>query len=333
MEAVLNCMVDEKIGPDGLNAELGRAAREIMGARGGCALRSPALALSYIFDALELTKGDGVILSALAPGYQFSAAERCGYKALVADVSEDTGLMRTECAAQLVREGGRAVILHETMGILPDIEPFLALGVPVVEDISHSAFAKYPAEEGAPAAVAGSRGPFAVFGLEERDIVTGGGGALLISFGKKEWTVMKNRLQSAASTDMLPDMNSALALAGMRAFQKNEQSRRELFTLYSRAIASGRNRTFSRAEGGGSTVYSFPLILSSGAKEALSYAKRHNVEARFAYEESVIALHPEAASECACAASLLLRCVLFPLYPRLGQKDIEQVVKVLSSLP
>ena len=102
------------------------------------------------------------------------------------------------------------------MGVLPDIGAFLSLGVPVIEDISQSAFARYPAEpsesEGAKSAVqeqsgteeaktgeplgkcAGMYGVYTIFGMEDRDIVTAGGGAVLMAPGRREWIVLKKRL-------------------------------------------------------------------------------------------------------------------------------------------
>jgi perosamine synthetase len=33
------------------------------------------------------------------------------------------------------------------------------------------------------------------------------------------------------------------------------------------------------------------------------------------------------------ARSLVLRCLLFPLYPMLGKRDVEAVCRVLSTMP
>ena len=221
----------------------------------------------------------------------------------------------------------------------------MELGIPIIEDISQSVFATYPAEEQAEkkegeeqkAAVgkkAGMYGLYAILGMEDRDIVTSGGGALLIAPNRREWTVLKHIADEAPFTDILPDMNAALALVELKEFSRNEKTRRELFALFSRAVMSGRHKTFVRAAEDGSTIYSFPLVLNSGFKDVKSYAQKKNIEIRQAFENSVIALRQEElSSECICANSLLLRCALFPLYPRLGQKDAAQIVKVLSSLP
>lgn len=355
MEAVLTCMVDEKIGPGDMNVKLIQTAKELIGFDGAVALRSPAIAFEYIFKALDFPKDGAVIFSALAPAYQVLTVEKLGYKTLFADVAEETGLVTVESVQNCIKEGGRLLILAETMGVLPDIKAFLELGIPVVEDISQSALSSYPAEETDEAKKkaeqtqkpsddqkseeevlgkrAGMYGVYAILGMEEKDIVTAGGGALLIAPCRKEWTVLKHIAEEAPFTDAMTDMNAALAYVELKEFARNEKTRQELFALYSRATMSGKHKTFTRADGRGSTIYSFPLVLNSGFKDAKAYAQKKNIEIRQAFEDSIIAMRQEEiAKKCICANSLLLRCAVFPLYPRLGQKDAAQIVKVLSTL-
>ena len=139
MEAVLTCMVDEKIGPGDMNVKLIQTAKELIGFDGAVAFRSPAIALEYIFKALDFSKDGAVIFSALAPAYQVLTVEKLGYKTLFADVSEETGLVTVESVQNCIKEGGRLLILAESMGVLPNIKAYLELGIPVVEDISQSA--------------------------------------------------------------------------------------------------------------------------------------------------------------------------------------------------
>ena len=151
---------------------------------------------------------------------------------------------------------------------------------------------------------------------------------------RRDWIPLKALTDAAPSTDLMPDMNASLAWVELKEYARNEAVRKELFALYSRAIMSGRHKTYVRAEGDASTVYSFPLVLNTGFKDVKAYAQKKGIEVRQAYENSVIAMRQEElAPSCICANSLLLRCALFPLYPRLGQKDAERIVKVLQSLP
>ena len=357
MEAVLTCMVEEKIGPGGeLNERLIQTIKELIGCDGAVALRSPAIALQYALTALALPPESGIMLSALAPAWQILTVEKLGYKPIVLDVIEETGQVTPQIVEEGIKNGGRLLVLTETMGILPEIKAYLSLNVPVVEDISQSAMAYYPLEEAdataakpapAPAATpdgqppaapkgkrAGMYGAYTIFGMEDHDIVTAGGGAVLMAPARREWIVLKHLVDEAPSTDLLPDMNSSLAYIELKEFTRNEQVRRELYTLYTRAIMSGRHKTFVRANDDGSTIYSFPLVLNSGFKDVKQYAQRKDIEVRPAFENAIIALRQESlAGQCICANSLLLRTALFPLYPRLGQKDAARIVKVLATLP
>jgi len=360
MEAVLTCMVNEQLGAGEMGIKLVQAIKEITGCDGAVPLRSPAIALDYALRALDLPKDAKIMLSALAPAWQIQVTESLGYTPLVLDVREEDGLVAPETVEQGIKDGGRLLVLHENMGILPDIQAYLAFGLPVIEDISQSAFAAYPEEvsaestkaevpakkaEGSETAEAsqeseptgkraGMYGTFAIFGMEDRDVVTAGGGALLLAPNRREWIVLKKIAEEGPSTDSLPDMNAALAFVEVKEFKRNEKMRRELYTLYTRAIMSGKHKTFVRAADFGSTIYSFPLVLNTGFKDVKAYAQKKGIEIRQAYENSIIALRQESlASTCMCANSLLLRCALFPLYPRLGQKDAARIVRILSTLP
>lgn len=347
MEAVLTCMVDEHLGPGETALRLIQTVKEIIGCDGALALRSPSLALEYALRALELPKESGIMVSALAPVWQILTIEKLGYKPVVLDVSEEDGLVSVSAVEEGIKNGGRLLILTESMGVLPDIQSFISLGLPIIEDISQSALSYYPAEkvegeqkensdssEEQLGKQAGMYGVYSILGMEDKDIITAGGGAVLFAPGRREWTVLKKYADEAPSTDLMPDMNAALAFVELKEFNRNEAVRKELFALYSRAVMSGRHKTYVRASDSGSTIYSFPLVLNSGFKDVKAYAQKKGIEVRQAYENSIIALRQsELASSCICANSLLLRCAMFPLYPRLGQKDAGKIVKVLSTLP
>ena len=79
MDAVLTCMVDEKIGPGELNARLIQTVKEFTKCDGAVALRSPAIALKYALQALDFEKGGKIMISALAPAWQYQTVESLGY--------------------------------------------------------------------------------------------------------------------------------------------------------------------------------------------------------------------------------------------------------------
>lgn len=334
MDAVLTCMVDEKIGPGELNSRVIQAVKEFIKCDGAVALRSPALALKYALLALDLPAASKIMISALAPLWQYKSIVSMGFEPLVLDVEEVNGLVSVDSVKKGIEQGGKLLLLHETEGILPDFDGIMQLGVPVIEDISQSAGSSVASSENPEERkTAGTFGVFTILGLEERDVITSGGGAILIAPGRREWIVLKKFVDEAPVIDLLPDINSALAWVQIKEFARNEKTRKELFGMYQHACMIGRHKMYAREMEDGSTMCSFPLILNSSYKDVKQYASKKEIEIQLAYENSVIAGVEELADSCIHAKSLYLRCVHIPLYPRLTHAESAKIVKVLSSLP
>jgi hypothetical protein len=79
--------------------------------------------------------------------------------------------------------------------------------------------------------------------------------------------------------------------------------------------------------------FSFPLILETGMKDVKAYAKRKDIGVESAFENTPAALGMAGQGECPEAYSLSLRTALFPLYPRLGAREIGKVSRLILTLP
>lgn len=336
MDAVLTCMVEEKIGPGEAAKRLALAFKDFLKCDGAVALRSPSVALRYALCALGIKAGDKVMVSSLAPAWQMIAAEQMGCEVIALDVEEESAAISADSVSKGMKAGGRVLLLHETCGLLPDMQSITSLGVQIIEDISQSIGAVYKdASNGEENDIkAGMFGVYSIAGLEEHDALTAGGGAVLVASKRREWTVLKRLIDEAASTDLLPDLNSALALAELKEFVKNEDKRREIYALYQRAVLSSGNRTLPRDVEEGDVAVSFPVVLSRSYKDAKQYADKKEIEIGYAFNGTVIAKRQGMLSaSCKNAAALSLRTVLFPLYARLTSSQVQKVAKVIGTLP
>ncbi len=338
MDAVLTCMVDEKIGPGELNVRLIQQVKESFKCDGAVALRSPAIALQYALLSLSIEKGSKIALSALTPSWQYVTIESLGFEPVVLDVQESTGLVSADSYKEAAIQGAKVIILYESEGIVPDdLNEILQIGIPVIEDISLSAGAVVTVKDENGTEIekkrAGLFGVYTILGLEERDVLTAGGGAVLMAPGRREWIVLKKFVDQAPSTDLLPDINCALAWVQLKEFNRNEKTRKEIFALYQHSCMIGRHKMFARPEEDASTMSCFPLILSSSFKDVKQYAAKKEIEIQLAFENSIIAFKDDLSDKCIHAKSLLLRCAHFPLYPRLTHSEVAKIVKVLGSLP
>jgi len=328
MDAVLTCMVEEKLGPGELNVRLIQKVKEVFSVSGAVAVRSPSIALKYAFRAIDLALESGVMLSALAPAWQYSTVVELGYKPIVLDVSAETGLVIPEAVQEGIQNGGRVLILHETLGQVPNFSALLELNIPIIEDISQNAGATLEEKS------VGKFGIFSILGLEAEDILTAGGGAVLIAGHTRDWAVLRKHIENAPSTDMMPDINAALGLIQLKELARNEDIRKEMYENYIRSLMQGRHKTFvTQIEYAVATVYSFPVILAGSYKDVKQYAAKKDIEILPAFEGSIAGVFPDSCAHCVQSNALLLRCALFPLYPRLGGSKSEKIAKVLATLP
>ena len=351
MDAVLTAMVEDKIGPGECSRVLVQTAKEHIGFDFALALRSPATALHLALKALGLADGDGVLVSALAPLYYAQVLSDLRLVPLYCDVSSYsfpcTGVENIEKAISARPEGvqPRCILLHHTLGFTPDTASIAALGIPVVEDISQS-YSPPAAGQGGDGKDTGEEdgepgdappaekvhGVFTVLGLEQRDMLTAGGGALLFAMGRRDASVLRG-YSSLPQEYCLPDINAALAGVQFKETQRNMGRRREIARVYAQAGLRSRHRRFVPLDGLAYNDYAFPLVLETSMKDVTAYARKKEIIVENAFAASLAGNGIVDSSVCPTAYSLSLRTVMFPLYPRLRSDETERVSKLIMTLP
>jgi dTDP-4-amino-4,6-dideoxygalactose transaminase len=329
MDAVLTAMVEDKIGPGEQTRLLVQVAKEHIGFDFCLALRSPAIALGFALKALNLEDGQGVLISALSPQYYIRVIEDLRLKPVFCDVLPSQAVIGRETIEAVLHGGDqkavpRCIVLRHTLGFSPDTAGIAALGLPVIEDCSQSYGTPLSEEKAEASAV------FAILGLEERDMLTAGGGALLYAANRRNASALRN-LGEIPPEYCLADMNAAMAVIQFKEASRNLEKRKEIAQVYTQSSLRTRHKRFITQ--GEYNNYAFPLILETGLKDVKAYAKRKEIVVESAFENSIAdigealpAFYPE-------SYSLSLRTVLFPIYPRLGTAEIERVSKLIMTLP
>ena len=147
MDAVLQTMVDEKIGPGERKKEFLRVFSIFLGKSDGIALRSYLDAISAALIASDVHEGDGVIISVLSPKIYLEAFRRLGVKAVLVDTDE-FGLLDLQDAAKHLEEA-KAILSFEPVCQMPQsYESIKSLGLPVIVDVSESLGSKFEDESG-----------------------------------------------------------------------------------------------------------------------------------------------------------------------------------------
>jgi len=370
MDAVLTAMVEEKIGPGERSRLLIQTAKEQIHFDYALALRSPAVALFLALKALDVKPGQTVVLSALSPRYYLQVLQDLRLTPLYCDVTYDFPCMsrelientiakkRESIAEQASIEAASennapsleiaAVILHHCLGFVPDTAAIAEIGIPVIEDISQSygfwmkldtkkedADSDKNKDKNSPQSPVTNpqsklHGVFCILGLEERDMLTSGGGALLFAMNRKEASLLRS-FAGIADEYCLPDINSALAVVQFKEVQRNLLRRRDIADVYVQSSLRTRHKRFIPINENEYCNYAFSIILETGLKDVIAYAKKKEIALENAFSNTIAGA--SLADDCSVSNSLVLRTVLFPLYPRLSSKDAERVCRLIMTLP
>jgi dTDP-4-amino-4,6-dideoxygalactose transaminase len=329
MDAVLTVLVDEKIGPGEQAQRLLALTKERIGYEYALSLRSSAAALYIALSALDIQPGSKAAVSALCPLYYTFVLKALRITPLYCDIEQGSACISAGTIRAALKQSGEtelsAIIVSETLGMMPDMAPFTEFGIPLVEDISSAFGSKL---NGMPA---GAFGTFTLLGLEERDMLTAGGGALLFAADKHNASLLKGFFPLPPEAG-LADMNAAMALVQFRESQKNLARRKEISEAYIRAALQSRHKLFAMPDNFEYNNYTFPVILETGMKDVQNYAKRKEINVEQAFSETPAA-KGLTGGLCPESGLLSMRTALFPLYPRLSGNDVERVVKLIQTLP
>ncbi len=338
MDSVLTCMVSDRLGPGELLQDFGRNLSSLFSASLGIAVREYARAIDLAFQALSCQEGASVLISPLAPDSYREVLEASSFSAVYCDVDPSDGTLDVAAAVRIMQEQTiDAVVSTAPLGITPDLAPILEQGVPVIEDVSHCLGAT---RNDMPA---GGAGRVVVLSLEPDDIITTGGGAAVIARGPKERAALKQALETASSSSLLPDMNAALGIAQLKELPRYLARRSEIAERFSgQVMRSHRHRGLVSPATEGAAGFLYPVLLNSSVKDVIAYAKKNDIEVIPAFEDAILAAVEKSSDSQTdgltnerfpSAYGLYLRCVLFPLYPSLTNREVEHIGKVLSTLP
>ncbi len=326
MEAVLERMVEERVGPGDVNAGFSKAICTNFPSSGALSLRSPSIALGYALELLALTEGSSVVLSALSPSWMLTELERRSLKPIIIDTSPNSIFMDIE-KVKTVATGASAIILDEPLGFIPDMKELISLNLPIIEDISKSIGAE---REGV---IAGVSGDVAILGLEETDAITAGGGAALIANNKDCKEALKQRMTQVSSIELMPDINASLATIQLKQNKKNIETKKDFLAIYQKALLQTKHRTIQIGEHDINPIYCFPIIFESNVAEIEKFVEKKEIEIERAFKNSILSSNESLQESYINASSMLFRTFLFPLYPLLGLKKAMEIAKIISVLP
>lgn len=324
MDLVLSRMVEDAVGPGDFSDRFAKAIKEQFGFEYAIALRSPYTAVQKALKICGLGQGSKVAISALAPCWHIAAVEDAGYVPIVLDVEEGS-LHPSKEAVESNRPS--AILLFDALGKIPPSSLLQSLGLPIIEDISQVSgnFAE--------STVSNTFAHFAVWGLENDSPIATGGGALLCARGKRDGQILRSMEESLPFELKMTDYNAALGVSQLKSVSQMVERRKAIQEILSMQLARTHHAGLKIAESEATPIYAFPVFAEVSSKEIIEYAKKHGVQAELAFSSSSAIMAEDAAARFPVARSIALRCILFPMHHKLSNQQVDQIGKIIATMP
>jgi dTDP-4-amino-4,6-dideoxygalactose transaminase len=207
------------------------------------AVASGTAAMHLALLAVGVGPGDEVITSPITWPATANVIEHCGATPVFGDVREDDLNLDAALVGGLVTERTKAILPVHLAGQPADLDPLLALGLPVVEDAAHAFESRYRGRK------VGSISDAACFSLYATKNVAGGEGGLVATDNEEVAETVRNmrltRRGDASHYDQvtagfkanLPDVLAAIALVQLDKLERHAEIRARQFALYDEGLA------------------------------------------------------------------------------------------------
>lgn len=315
-DQVLDAMVHDRLTGGDTNRLLSKEIARGLDLKDCSVLASVSDGVRRILTGLGLVSGDSVALSPLAPPYWSAVMAELGIVPEYCDVDPRSPVLADSLVDQM-KSRCRAVVADCCLGYIPNLPALARSGLLVIEDISQWLGGRW----GQPV---GTFGHGVLISFSPETLVAGAGGcavgfrAVSSAQPEREW-------------ESLSDLGASLILSQWKDRAEFSEKKTDHFRRLFLKLKGHRPPV---QLGEGEAVFPwFALVVDQGAKEVLAHARRHAVEADWAFR-NLPHFHSDSERDfCPNARSFLFKTLVFPLYANISERDLTDLGKVLSSLP
>src|SRR4051812_42359345 len=225
------------------SAELERRMAEYLEAEHVLALASGTAALHLALVALGVGPGDEVITTPITWPATANVVVHAGATPVFVDVRDDDLNIDPDRVSDAITERTKALLPVDLAGQACDLDPLLALGLPVVEDAAHAAESRYRGRK------IGAIADVTCFSLyATKNIAAGEGGLIATNRPDLAASIQDLRLMRRGDGSRydipvpgykanLSDVLASIALVQLDKVERHGEIRRRQFALYDEAVA------------------------------------------------------------------------------------------------
>ena len=224
-------------------AELEDRFASYVGAKHALAVSSGTAAMHLALVALGIGPGDEVITSPITWPATANVVVHCGARPVFADVRDSDLNLDPDRVAGLVTDRTKAILPVDLAGQPCDLDPLLALGLPIVEDAAHAAESEYRGRK------IGGLSEATCFSLYATKAIAAGEGGIVATNSDEVAEGVRNLTQTRRSHASLYDITvpgykanlsdvlASIALVQLAKVEQHRALREEQVEMYDEAVA------------------------------------------------------------------------------------------------
>lgn len=338
MDAVLQTMVDEKIGPGEKKKAFTQSFSDYLHTKSTLALRSYVDAISLSLSSLNLEEGDRVALSVYTNEVYLKVLSSLHLKPLYID-GDENGMLSVKDLEKKMENNPKAIIYYEPVCQIPEnTDEIKDFALPIIEDISQSlgssrGFIEENNDDANNIIKPGMIGKIVIAATEEDAIVSTGGGALLSSRDEDLISEIEKKIDDYSQYVEMSDLNASLGLVQLMKIDSVVSKNNALYKKYIQSVMKGEGKVFGSVSPDFTfNGYGFSVVVNSSPDEMISFALKYGVSAKRTFIHSVGNRFRDKFDEYPVSIPSLSRAISFPIYPFLLSSEVDTITKVLSHL-
>jgi dTDP-4-amino-4,6-dideoxygalactose transaminase len=310
-------------------AQLEAEAAAFLGRPHAIAVSSGTAALHLVLAAMGIGAGDEVIVPSFVCSALLNAVNYTGATAVPADIDAATLNLDAQDAARRLTRRTRAVILPHMFGLPADLDRFLELGVPIIEDCAQSIGSVHRLKP------LGSRGRAAVFSFYATKVLSAGEGGLVATSDR----LLAERVRDLKTYDRrddyrvrfnykLTDIQAAVARVQLGRLEGFLRRRREIADRFRSAFQSLPVRLPPACAG--HIYFRFVVDMGTDSAPAIRRAAQHGIGCERPVHTPLHRLlrlpgFPQ-------TEDAWRHCISIPIYPSLSQAETEKIIQVMGDI-
>lgn len=334
LKGVLECLVSDNIADGETVKEFERQFASLYKLRSNhaVAVSSGTDALHLGLLALGIGAGDEVILPSYVCTSPYHAICHTGATPVLCDIGEDYNIA-FESARKALSKRTRAIVVPHLFGQPADLQPFLDLDIPIIEDCAQALGATWQDK------LVGSFGKFAFFSFYATKVITTGHGGMFLSRDLRLAAAVRSMRVYDKKEELTPSFNSQLsdiqAAMGINQLKRLDHFvnlRQQIAEVYNRKLLQTHHQVPQAFPNRSNIYFRYPIRVKRSLKAAIDFMRKNNIETAPPLFRPLHQYLNLSATDFPGTEQVFLKTLSIPIYPALLNKEVEYIARVAARI-